>query len=232
MFSSAAVVCPSRTKATDSKLNVENVVKPPSTPTNMNSRASGLKSDRLSASPPSTPISRQPATLTTPVPQANPGSASSAARPAPDGMSRGTTPPSGTVRVGRAVERGAGTWVERGKCSQTVIGDGTKIDNLCQIGHNCRIGRCVIIAGMTALGGSVVIEDGAQIGGHAVIKEHCKVGAGAQLAGSSGLMHDIPPGEQWFGTPARKATTAFREFAALRKLPDALREKTLRPDDS
>ena len=84
---------------------------------------------------------------------------------------------------------------------------------------------------MTGLGGSVVIEDGAQIGGHAVIKEHCKVGAGAQLAGAAGLTCDIPPGEQWFGIPARKATTAFREIAALRKLPDALRKKTLRPQD-
>ncbi len=152
-------------------------------------------------------------------------------RPAPDGMSLVKIPHIGTVRLGRAVELGSGTCIDRGKFSQTVIGDGTKIDNLCQIGHNCRIGRCVIIAGMTALGGSVVVEDGAQIGGHAVIKEHCKVGAGAQLAGAAGLMRDIPPGEQWFGIPARNAATAFRELAALRKLPDALRNKTLRADD-
>ena len=152
-------------------------------------------------------------------------------RPASDGKSLVKIPHIGTVRLGRVVELGSGTCIDRGKFSQTVIGDGTKIDNLCQIGHNCRIGRCVIIAGMTALGGSVVVEDGAQIGGHAVIKEHCKVGAGAQLAGAAGLMRDIPPGEQWFGIPARNATAAFREIAALRKLPDALRNKTLRADD-
>ena len=144
-------------------------------------------------------------------------------RPSPDGRSLVKIPHIGTVRLGDEVELGAATCVDRGKFAETYIGDGTRVDNLCQIGHNCRIGRCVVMAGMTGLGGSVEIGDGAQIGGHAVIKEHCVIGPGGQLGGSSALMRDLPAGEAWFGSPARLAKTAFREFAALKRLPDAMR---------
>lgn len=143
-------------------------------------------------------------------------------RPASDGQSLVKIPQIGTVTLGRGVELGAGTCVDRGKFSETFIGDGTKIDNLCQIGHNCRIGRCTVIAALTGIGGSVTIGDGAMIGGGASIKEQVTIGDGARLGGGSALMHDIPPGESWHGHPAQHAKAAFREFAAIRKLPDLL----------
>ena len=143
-------------------------------------------------------------------------------RPASDGRSLVKIPQIGTVTLGRGVELGAGTCVDRGKFSETFIGDGTKIDNLCQIGHNCRIGRCTVIAALTGIGGSVTIGDGVMIGGGASIKEQVTIGDGARLGGGSALMHDIPPGEGWHGHPAQHAKAAFREFAAIRKLPDLL----------
>lgn len=145
-------------------------------------------------------------------------------RPSPDGRSLIKIPQIGTVRLGREVEIGAGTCVDRGKFSETHIGDGTKIDNLCQIGHNCRIGRCVVMAGKVGIGGSVTIGDGAMIGGGTIIKDHVTIGAGARLGGASALMHDIPPGETWHGHPAHDARAAFREFAAIQRLPDLLRK--------
>jgi UDP-3-O-[3-hydroxymyristoyl] glucosamine N-acyltransferase len=143
-------------------------------------------------------------------------------RPAPDGRSLVKIPHIGRVVLGRAVEIGAGTCVDRGKFSETAIGDGSKIDNLCQIGHNCRIGRCVVIAGLVGIGGSVTIGDGAMIGGGSIIKDHVKIGAGVRLAGHSGVMEDIPDGASWFGFVAQDARAALREVAAVRKLPKLL----------
>jgi UDP-3-O-[3-hydroxymyristoyl] glucosamine N-acyltransferase len=144
-------------------------------------------------------------------------------RPSADGRSLVKIPQIGTVTLGRAVELGAGTCVDRGKFAETSIGDGTKIDNLCQIGHNCRIGRCTVIAGLVGIGGSTTIGDGVMIGGGTIIKDHLTIGDGARLGGASALMNDIPAGETWHGHPAQDAKTTFREFAAIRKLPDLLR---------
>ena len=144
-------------------------------------------------------------------------------RPGPDGRSLVKIPQVGTVRLGRGVEIGAGTCVDRGKFSETVIGDGTKLDSLCQIGHNCRIGRHTVIAGLTGIGGSTTIGDGAMIGGGAIIKDHVTIGDGARLGGASALMHDIPPGASWHGHPAHEAWATFREFAAIQRLPDLMR---------
>lgn len=144
-------------------------------------------------------------------------------RPGLDGRSLVKIPQIGTVTLGRDVELGAGTCVDRGKFSETSIGDGTKIDNLCQIAHNCRIGRGVVIAGLVGMGGSVTIGDRAMIGGGTIIKDHLTIGDGARLGGASGLINDIPPGETWHGHPAHDARATFREFAAIRKLPDLLR---------
>ncbi|MHC4991324.1 MAG: UDP-3-O-(3-hydroxymyristoyl)glucosamine N-acyltransferase [Planctomycetota bacterium] len=149
----------------------------------------------------------------------------------PDGRSLVKIPQIGTVRLGRNVEIGAATCVDRGKFSETLIGDGTKIDNICQIGHNCRIGRCTIIAGLVGIGGSTTIGDGVMIGGGAIIKDHVTIGDGARLGGDSSLMNDIPPGETWHGHPAHEARAAFREFAAIRRLPELMRMlKQKRPD--
>jgi UDP-3-O-[3-hydroxymyristoyl] glucosamine N-acyltransferase len=144
-------------------------------------------------------------------------------RPAADGRSLVKIPHIGTVRIGRDVEIGAGTCVDRGKFSATTIGDGTKIDNLCQIAHNCRIGRGVIIVSKCGFGGSCTVGDGAMFGGGSILKDHVTVGPGARLGGCSAAMNDIPAGESWHGHPAHNATATFREFAAIRKLPEMLR---------
>ncbi len=132
-------------------------------------------------------------------------------------------PQIGTVRIGRDVEIGAGTCIDRGKFSATEIGDGTKLDNLVQIAHNCRIGRGVVIAAQTGLAGSVTVEDGAVLGGKVGIRDHVTVGAGAELAAYAAVMEDVPAGATWLGYPAHNARDALREMAAVRKLPNLVR---------
>ncbi len=145
-------------------------------------------------------------------------------RPAADGRSLVKIPHIGTVELGDEVELGAGTCIDRGKFSATVIGDGTKIDNLVQIGHNCRIGRSVVIAGHCGIAGSVTIEDGVMVGGMAGIKDHLTIGAGAKLAGSAQVMHDVPAGETWGGSPAQPLRDAALQVALQRKLPEMARQ--------
>ena len=116
------------------------------------------------------------------------------------------------------VEIGANTTVDRGAMADTVIGEGTKIDNLVQIAHNVSIGRGCMIAGKAGLSGSVTLGDGVQLGGGVGIADHLTIGSGAQLAAGSGLMHDIPAGERWAGYPAGPFDQTFRQFAALRRL--------------
>ncbi len=129
----------------------------------------------------------------------------------------------GNVVVGNDVEIGANTCIDRGKFGPTTIGDGTKIDNLCQIGHNCSIGRHVIICGLAGIAGSVVVEDGVIIAGHVGIADNLRIGAGATISAKAGVMSNVPPGETWFGTPAGPHKDQMRSFAALRKLSDHLR---------
>ncbi len=130
----------------------------------------------------------------------------------------------GTVRIGDDVEIGAGTCVDRGKFSATEIGQGTKIDNQCQIAHNCRIGRFCVLAGQTGLAGSVILDDGVVVGGRVAIRDHVRIGSGVRLAACSAVMDDVPAGETWGGYPAREAKVALREHAAMRKLPDLLKQ--------
>jgi UDP-3-O-[3-hydroxymyristoyl] glucosamine N-acyltransferase len=127
-------------------------------------------------------------------------------------------PQIGRVVIQDDVEIGANTAVDRGGLADTVIGEGTKIDNLVQIGHNCRIGRGCLIAGKVGLSGSVTLGDFVQIGGGSGIADHLTVGSGAKLAAQSGLMHDIPPGETWGGTPAAPFGEKMREIAIIRRL--------------
>jgi UDP-3-O-[3-hydroxymyristoyl] glucosamine N-acyltransferase len=143
-------------------------------------------------------------------------------RPAPDGRGLVKVPHIGSVRIEDDVEIGAGTCIDRGKFGATVIGTGTKIDNLVQIGHNCRIGRCCIIVSGCGLAGSVVLEDGVILGGQVGIADGVRVGAGVQVGAKSGLMKDIPPGEKWLGVPADQASATLRQWAAIRKLPGLL----------
>jgi len=117
----------------------------------------------------------------------------------------------GTVVIEDDVEIGANTTIDRGTLGATRIGAGSKIDNLCQIGHNVEVGRHTLIAGTVAIGGTTRIGDGVRIGGGARISDHLTVHDGASLAGGSGLSKDIPAGETWGGLPATPMRQWVRE---------------------
>ena len=144
-------------------------------------------------------------------------------RPDPQGRGLIKIPHIGTVKIGNGVEIGAGTCVDRGKFGATVIGDGTKIDNLCQIGHNARIGRVVVICGGAGVGGSAIIGDGVILAGHVGVSDGLTVGTKAVILAKSGVTTNVPAGETWFGTPAGPHKDQMRAFAALRKLSGHLR---------
>ncbi|MFM1824394.1 MAG: UDP-3-O-acylglucosamine N-acyltransferase [Planctomycetota bacterium] len=141
-------------------------------------------------------------------------------RPSPDGRGIAKIPHIGTVVIEDDVEIGANSCVDRGKFGATRIGAGTKIDNVCQIGHNCEIGRCVVISGLTGVAGSTRIGDGTRIGGGCGIADHLVIGRGVSLAARSGVMSDVPDGATWGGFPAQELKHALREIALIRKLPE------------
>jgi UDP-3-O-[3-hydroxymyristoyl] glucosamine N-acyltransferase len=126
-------------------------------------------------------------------------------------------PQLGRVIIQDNVEIGANTTVDRGGSEDTVIGEGTKIDNLVQIAHNCRIGRhCLIVAGC-GLSGSVVLGDFAVLGGQVGIADHVVIGERAVVGAKSGVMHEVPAGQQWFGYPAMPRRDFMRVVASWRK---------------
>ena len=127
-------------------------------------------------------------------------------------------PQIGRVIIQDDVEIGAGTAVDRGAIRDTVIGEGTKIDNLVQIGHNVSVGRHCVIVSHVALAGSVTLQDFVAIGGCATINNHVTVGEGAQIAGFSAVNVDIPPGGRFAGVPAKPAKQWMREIAAIERL--------------
>jgi len=134
-------------------------------------------------------------------------------------------PQLGRVIVQDDVEIGANTTIDRGAADDTVIGEGTKIDNLVQIGHNCRIGRHCIIVGQVGLSGSVVLEDYVVLGGQVGIADHITVGAGAKVAAQSGVMHNIPAGAVYGGTPAKPVRQWHKETIALKNLANPSEKK-------
>ena len=139
-------------------------------------------------------------------------------RPSPDGRGLIKIPHIGNVVIGNAVEIGSNSCVDRGKFSSTFIGDGSKIDNLVQIGHNSKMGRCCVMAGSSGLAGSVTLGDGVMVGGGACITDHTNVGSGAVVGGMSGVITDVLPGKKVLGYPAIDARDALKQWAILRKL--------------
>ncbi|MGO4905152.1 UDP-3-O-(3-hydroxymyristoyl)glucosamine N-acyltransferase [Flavobacterium sp. W20_MBD1_R3] len=134
-------------------------------------------------------------------------------------------PQIGNVIIGNNVEIGANSCVDRGKFSSTILGDGCKIDNLVQIGHNSKLGKYCIMAGNSGLAGSVTLGNGVIIGGSASIKDHVTIGDGAIVGAGSGVTGDIPAGKTMLGYPAVEARDALKQWAILKRLVNESKHK-------
>lgn len=137
-------------------------------------------------------------------------------------------PQIGTVVIEDRVEIGANTCVDRGALGETFIGEGTKIDNLVQVGHNVRIGKRVVIAAQTGISGSTVIEDDCVIGGQVGFGDHARVLSGAVIGSQAGILPGkiVRPGV-WWGTPVQPLEDFKRQHAlvkGLQRMKDEIRE--------
>ncbi len=129
----------------------------------------------------------------------------------------------GRCLIGDDVEIGANSTIDRGSIDDTVVGAGTKIDNLVHLGHNVRIGRLCLLMAQVGVAGSSRVEDGAILAGQVGIAGHLTIGAGARLAAQAGVISDIPAGETWSGYPARPHRESLRASAALFKLSSMMK---------
>jgi UDP-3-O-[3-hydroxymyristoyl] glucosamine N-acyltransferase len=127
-------------------------------------------------------------------------------------------PQLGRVIIQDDVEIGTNTTIDRGSIRDTVIGEGSKIDNLVQIGHNVLIGRHCLLVGQSGVSGSVTIGDHVVLGGKAGIADHLTIGEGAVFAGASAVISNVPAGERWGGYPATPAREWMRGLVLLRRL--------------
>jgi len=130
----------------------------------------------------------------------------------------------GNVVIGDDVEIGANVTVDRGALGSTVIGKGTKIDNLVQVAHNVQIGEHSIIISQVGIAGSTKIGNYVVLAGQAGLAGHLKIGNQAIVAAQAGVMTDIPDGGKWFGSPAQPDKEFKRQVVALRRLPDLLKK--------
>ncbi len=127
-------------------------------------------------------------------------------------------PQIGRVIIQDDVEIGANSTIDRGSLRDTVIGEGTKIDNLVQIAHNVVIGRHCLLVAQVGISGSTTIGDFVVIGGQSGVVSRVKIGAGAQIGAKSAVWGDVPAGERWVGIPARPGAETLRGYAVLRRL--------------
>ncbi|MHA6299113.1 UDP-3-O-(3-hydroxymyristoyl)glucosamine N-acyltransferase [Devosia sp. CAU 1758] len=134
------------------------------------------------------------------------------------GGSNRKIPQLGRVVIQDRVEIGANSTIDRGALGDTVLGEGTKIDNLVQIGHNCRIGRYCLIAAMSGLSGSTIVGDGVLMGGGVGTSGHLSIGAGSVIHGRAAVTKDWPAGSKLAGAPAQDIRDFWRELAVMRKL--------------
>ncbi len=130
----------------------------------------------------------------------------------------------GTVIVGNRVEVGANSTIDRGTISDTVIGDGTKIDNLVQIGHNCRIGKNCLLCGQVGLAGSVNMGDGVILAGQAGVADHIEIGSNVIIAAASAVLSNVPANRTMMGTPAVKMESNVESYKAIRRLPRLMKK--------
>jgi UDP-3-O-[3-hydroxymyristoyl] glucosamine N-acyltransferase len=133
-------------------------------------------------------------------------------------------PQIGKVVIEDDVEIGANCAIDRAAFTQTVIGEGTKIDNLVHIAHNCRIGKYCMIVGQVGIAGSTDLGDGCILAGQVGLKDNLKIGNKVVLAAQSGVMHDIPDGQTWFGYPAQPISDTMKQTALIRKLPQLAKD--------
>jgi UDP-3-O-[3-hydroxymyristoyl] glucosamine N-acyltransferase len=127
-------------------------------------------------------------------------------------------PQLGRVVVEDDVEVGANTTIDRGSTHDTIIGAGSRLDNLVQIGHNVRLGRCCVIVAQVGIAGSTILEDFVQVGGQAAMAGHLRIGKGAQIGAQAGVISDVEPGALLLGSPAQPRKEFFRQVAVLRRL--------------
>ena len=132
-------------------------------------------------------------------------------------------PQIGHVIIGDDVELGANVTVDRGALGPTIIGKGSKVDNLVQIGHNVVLGENCIIISQVGIAGSTKLGDGVTLGGQVGVGGHLKIGNHATVVAQSGVMHNIPDGERWMGAPAQPDRQTKRQMLALQQLPELIR---------
>jgi UDP-3-O-[3-hydroxymyristoyl] glucosamine N-acyltransferase len=129
-----------------------------------------------------------------------------------------TVPQLGRVILEDDVEVGANTTIDRGSARDTVIGSGSRLDNLVQIGHNVVLGRCCVIVAQVGISGSTVLEDFVRVGGQAAMAGHLRIGEGAQIGAQAGVISDLPADAIVLGSPAQPKQDFFRQVATLKQL--------------
>jgi UDP-3-O-[3-hydroxymyristoyl] glucosamine N-acyltransferase len=127
-------------------------------------------------------------------------------------------PQLGRVILEDDVEVGANTTIDRGSTRDTIIGAGSRLDNLVQIGHNVRLGRCCVIVAQVGIAGSTVLEDFVQVGGQAAMAGHLLIGRAAQVGAQAGVISDVPAGAVLLGSPAQPRKEFFRQVIALKRM--------------
>jgi UDP-3-O-[3-hydroxymyristoyl] glucosamine N-acyltransferase len=140
-----------------------------------------------------------------------------------DGQAHRKIPQVGIVRIGDDVEIGANSAIDRATLGETRIGRGTKIDNLVQVGHNVVLGEHCILCGQAGVSGSTKIGRYTTLAGQVGLAGHLKIGSEVTIAAQSGVMHDIPDGQKWLGTPAQPDRLMKRVYLALQRLPELLK---------
>jgi UDP-3-O-[3-hydroxymyristoyl] glucosamine N-acyltransferase len=152
--------------------------------------------------------------------------------PTPRGIQK--IPHVGRCIIEDDVDVGATSTIDRGSIADTVIGAGTKLDNLVMIAHNVQLGRMCLIAAQSGIAGSTKLGDGCMIGGQVGVTGHLELGNNVKLGAGSGVMDDVPDGEMWSGAPARPQREWLKATSAFYKLADRLRdiERQLRERDS
>jgi UDP-3-O-[3-hydroxymyristoyl] glucosamine N-acyltransferase len=136
-------------------------------------------------------------------------------------------PQTGRVIIQDDVEIGAGTAIDRGGLRDTIVGEGTKIDNQVQVGHNVVIGRHCMLVAQVGIAGSVVLEDHVVLGGQVGIADNVTIGEGAKIGAKSGVMSNVPPGETWIGSPAMPDRDFWRMMLESKRRSKPSRTQTL-----